>query len=169
MNIFSNRLLKNAGGAVLAVALVLILAWPADAEWGGSMSFRGKWWRNPHIAKKLEISEQEKAHLDDIYLNYRTEAIDIRANKMKDRYRLESMLEREHLDEKAAKEQIDKVVDSGTALDRLRYGFVLAVRKLLGAARFTAFKEAYQDRYRSRRMKAGPEAGGDEAKPAKKQ
>ena len=53
----------------------------------------GRWWNNPELAQQLNLTDQQKKQMDDIYLQHRLKLIDLNANLEKQETLLHPMIE----------------------------------------------------------------------------
>lgn len=102
---------------------------------GGGMWFHGwgmgQWWRNPDVAEKIGLSDQQKQQLEKISQDGRLKMIDLRANLEKQQVILGPMLRTYHPDEAAVLAQVDKVSQARAALEKQRIQTMLATRGVL--------------------------------------
>ncbi|MDY6855741.1 MAG: hypothetical protein SWO11_13745 [Thermodesulfobacteriota bacterium] len=67
-------------------SLCLVFLWvlvPAISI--GNDILPGKWWHSPRVAKKLELSKEEKKQLDDLFVKSRLKMIDLKSEIEKNR------------------------------------------------------------------------------------
>ena len=123
---------------------------------------RGKWWHNSTLSSAIDLSESEKAQLDEKYIDNRRELIQLKSNLELERFELEVLLEKDPLDETAVMEQFKKMNQARQELATARFQFVLEVRKLLGADRFEQLKQQFKQK---RHRKGGPKGSRPERGP----
>jgi len=114
-----------------------------DMKTGGSMMMGGKWWQNPDVAKKLNITNVEKTTLDNLYVEKMKSMIDCKANLQKDMLGMQELLESDNLDEAKAMAAFKEYHDATDAMSAEHFKYLLEVRKLLGASRFKELKSSY--------------------------
>lgn len=120
----------------------------------GMMLPPGKWWQLPNAVKSLNLSAEEQAKLNDLFLKNRTELIDLKSNLQKERLALDQIMDNPKFDEAAAKYQQNKLDDARAKLSKSRFDFLLGVRKILGNDRYQKLKtECYQWGYHNRGMR----------------
>ena len=81
--------------------------------------------------------------MDAIFLRYQEKVIDIRAEKEKAKFALESEFEKNPLDEDAVMQEIERIKTNRAAGTEARYLFLLEVRKFLGAERYARLKTCF--------------------------
>ncbi len=150
------------------VPFLLAAVFIAQAAWG-QVAFAkhdlmpGKWWMMPRVADTLNLTEEEKAKLDQLFLDKQSAMIDIKARVDKEQLALESILGREPLDEAAASTQFSRVLAARDELAGLRFQFLVGSRKVLGAERFqqlTSIFEEFKERFRSWKDRRDGDGGG---------
>ena len=110
---------------------------------------RGKWWKMPQMAERLNLSEKEKQELDSMFLEHQRRMIDLRSAKQKERLELEHLLDSNPLDSAACMGRFMKVQEAHQGIAVERFGFLLRMRELLGLDRFQELKT----KVREHRMK----------------
>ena len=119
---------------------------------GGSGLPMGKWWENPETAKKLNLSDAEKAKLKEAFNNSHRKLIDLKSDVEKQRFELGNLLDKKTLDEATVMQQFTKLEKARTELSRERFSYLLGVRKILGQERYQTLKQEGKKR-RSSRMR----------------
>jgi Spy/CpxP family protein refolding chaperone len=110
----------------------------------------GKWWENPEMAEKLNLSDAEKAKLKEAFNNSRRKLIDLKSNVEKQRFELGTLLDKKTLDEAAVMQQFTKLEKARTELSRERFSYLLEARKILGQERYQTLKQEGKKRRSSR-------------------
>lgn len=112
----------------------------------------GKWWKMPHVADKLALSQEEKEKLDSIYLQHRHQMIDFRSQVDKERLELEYLLDSKAFNASACMDRFKKFEKARNNLTTERFKFLIQVRELLGLQRFQQLKvEVRQYRMKGKR------------------
>jgi len=119
----------------------------------------GKWWRNPHVCQKLNLTDEERGMLDEQFVDSRRKLIKLKNSVEMEQFELENILESETLDEAAAIKQFDKLEKERAALSSERFRFLLQIRKILGFERFQKLK-MFQKKSRHPKMGADKECPG---------
>lgn len=97
---------------------------------------QGRWWHSPMIAERLNLSENEVQRLENVFDDSRIRMIEYKNKVEAEQVRLQALLEKRNLDEKAIRIQNRKLEEARTALANERTAFVLEVRKIIGHQRF---------------------------------
>jgi Spy/CpxP family protein refolding chaperone len=109
----------------------------------GGMGMRGemgKWWREPEISKKLQLSEGQIAQLDQIFYDHRVKLIDHGAEMEKQDLKLQSLLDADQPNEGEIGSQVDLVLAARGKLER-EYTFMnLDLRKVLSLDQWRQLK-----------------------------
>jgi len=118
---------------VKRVAAVLILAAvsAAGASAAPPLPFDGKWWKNPRVARELELTPAQVDRIEKIFLRVRPELIDLRADLEKKRLRQESAMDDPTIEGREAERRIDEVEDARTKLAKARAAMFLEIRDVL--------------------------------------
>ncbi len=130
---------------------------------GGEM---GKWWRDPEISKKLQLSEGQIAQLDQIFYDHRVKLIDHGAEMEKQDLKLQSLLDADQPDEGQIGSQVDLVLAARGKLER-EYTFMnLDLRKVLSLDQWRQLKSVRGEHgpgdnmiYFQKRMEGPPQSG----------
>jgi Spy/CpxP family protein refolding chaperone len=136
---------------VLVSMCVLILSTSGFAKMGHGLLPPGKWWHMPHAVKKLKITDDEKAFLDQLFLEKRKSRAQIKSEMETKKLDMEAMMEKEPFDEEAAMKQFESIQDTGKKMWKNKFKFVIEVRKLLGNERFMQLKSQFRRMERGRR------------------
>ncbi len=131
--------------------LIAIWAFMPLTSMGQEMA-PGKWWRMPRVSDRLDLSNEEKQALDDLFVNSRRKLIDLKSAVERERFELENLLEKEALDEKAVKEQLKKLEKARSDLANERFHYLLEVRKRLGFERYQQLRSLFGEFRETRRM-----------------
>lgn len=126
---------------VVAVA-ILTAAVPSAAQDVPS----GKWWKNPRIAKELNLTSGEASQLDRLFTSSRRRLIDLKSRVEKEQFEYQNAVEKKTLDEAAVERQFQRLEKARTRLAEERNQFVVGVRKILGYERFQILKDIYRRR-----------------------
>jgi Spy/CpxP family protein refolding chaperone len=106
----------------------------------------GKWWREPEISKKLQLSEGQIAQLDQIFYDHRVKLIDHGAEMEKQDLKLQSLLDADQPNEGEIGSQVDLVLAARGKLER-EYTFMnLDLRKVLSLDQWRQLKSIRGER-----------------------
>ncbi len=123
----------------------------------------GRWWNNPELAQQLNLTDQQKKQMDDIFLQHRLKIIDLNANLEKQETLLRPMIEADQPDEAKVLSQIDAVAQARADLEKANAHMLFDLRKTLTPDQWQKLK-AMRDEHHDRRMRderRGP--GGPES------
>lgn len=127
----------------IAVAALLVgTAGPPCAE--GFVGPKGKWWHLPRVSESLNLTDQEKAQLDEKYMASRRRLIELKSALERERLELETLMEKEPLDEAAVMQRYGLLDEARSRLSMERFRFLVEVRKILGVERFRRLKSRFQ-------------------------
>jgi Spy/CpxP family protein refolding chaperone len=100
----------------------------------------GKWWREPEISKKLQLSDGQITQLDQIFYDHRVKLIDHGAEMEKQDLKLQTLLDADAPDEGQIGSQVDLVLAARGKLER-EYTFMnLDLRKVLSLDQWRQLK-----------------------------
>ena len=105
----------------------------------------GRWWHLPYFANQLNITDQQKARLDNLFDYNRNRLAQLKMQIEQERGELVTTMDGEHLDERAAMSRMKKLENSRTLLAATRFTYTLEVRKLLGYERFARLKTLFRN------------------------
>jgi len=126
--------------AGIPLIIVLILASWALAQPMPS----GKWWKDPGIAKALDLTSRDVQQLDNLFVQSRRRMIELKNQVEKEQFEYQTLIESQNLDEKAVNRQLRKLEKARSDLNEERSRFVLGVRKILGHNRFQRLQQIYR-------------------------
>lgn len=147
---------------VLVMAPAMVMARGMQGEKGmhaGNDLPMGKWWENPQMAEKLNLSDADKTKLKEAFNNSHRKLINLKSNLETERFELGNLLDKQTLDEAAVMQQFTKLEKARTELSRERFSFLVEVRKILGQERYQTLKQEGWER-RSSRMRRRVEPEG---------
>ncbi|MFZ0689431.1 MAG: Spy/CpxP family protein refolding chaperone [Acidobacteriaceae bacterium] len=126
----------------------------------------GRWWNNPQLAQQLNLTDQQKHQMDDIFLQHRLKLIDLNANLEKQETLLHPMIESDQPDEAKILTQIDAVAQARADLEKANAHMLFDIRKTLTPDQWQKLK-AMREEHRpgkmmrdGRRGPSGPDARG---------
>jgi Spy/CpxP family protein refolding chaperone len=111
----------------------------------------GKWWDNPQLAKDLNLGDDQKRKMDDIFQQSRLKLIDLHASLQKEEATLEPMISADSPNESQILAQIDKVAQARAELEKSNARMLLSIRQVLTADQWTKLRAS-----RAERMMRGP-------------
>ncbi len=123
----------------------------------------GRWWNNPELAQQLNLTDQQKHQMDDIFLQHRLKLIDLNANLEKQETLLHPMIESDQPDEAKILAQIDAVAQARADLEKANAHMLFDIRKTLTPDQWQKLK-AMREEHRSGKMmrdgRRGPDGPG---------
>ena len=145
------------------IALFVMVAMIAGGGICLAQAGDARWWTNPDVARKLSLTETEKARLDSLHSASLLKRIDLKSAVAKERLNLDSALNNPKSTDAMLKEQYQKLTRAQNALAAERFNFIIQVRQVLGHERFAVFKSSFEERRRGRyqdRQGRGMRRGG---------
>ena len=130
--------------------LALLIAASAFALPGDGMP-DGKWWKNPRIAERIQLSETQVNSLEKIFRRTRPVLIDLRADLEKKRLELQSTMDEKNVDSAEASRRIDDVERARTALAKARAMMFVEFRGVLTPEQWDRLRALARD-FRERRQ-----------------
>jgi len=127
-------------GAAAAVAQTVPKALenttPAVAPYGYSYAYgygvkSGKWWTSPDMAQKLNLTDDQKRRMDDIFQQHRLRLIDLQASLEKEEVSLEPLVGADQPDDAKVFAQIDRVAQARAELEKANSRMLWQVRRVL--------------------------------------
>jgi Spy/CpxP family protein refolding chaperone len=123
---------------------------------------RGTFWRNPDTVKAISLSADQQKQMDSIFLENRTQLIQMRASLEEEQLKLEPLLKANPLDQSAAFAEISRIADMRANLEKADARMLLSLRGVLNADQWTRLQtdrslhRDSQDGFRGRRGPDGP-------------
>lgn len=134
-------MLKRTVLPVLALTVFAVLmaldGRPASAQ----EIYPGRWWRIPALAERLELGDNHRRRLDDIYDKDRANLAELKEKIQREQTVLEELLDEEPLREPVVMSQLKKLESVRTSLSEERVRYVIEVRKVLGPDRYRQLKQ----------------------------
>jgi periplasmic protein CpxP/Spy len=150
---------KKLPALFLAVASMLCLAatapsfaqdWHDHGPMGGPMEHdfhrpnHGRWWDNPKIAAKLNLTDAQKKQMDDIFFKNRLQLVDLKAALQKDEMRLHPMIGADQPNEVQVLAQIDTIAQDRANLEKANARMLFDIRRVLTLDQWTKLKAMVQ-------------------------
>ncbi|MEM5787312.1 MAG: hypothetical protein AAGU11_08340 [Syntrophobacteraceae bacterium] len=110
----------------------------------------GRWWRLPYFYEPLNLTDQQKSELDNLFDYNRNRLAELKKQLEQEKRDLTTMVEQEKLNEAAVLGTMKKLENTRTLLAATRFSYSLEVRKLLGHDRFQQLKSLYRNWQRNR-------------------
>jgi len=131
--------------AVVVIGLILLSASAVGAH------DRVRWWDKPEVAEALKLNEGEIDQLNQAYDAYGLRMIEIKSRVEAEQFKLQTVLEKEDLDEAAINAQYNRLEKARALLSKERFGFFVEARKIIGPQRFHKLMEIYKERKANRK------------------
>jgi periplasmic protein CpxP/Spy len=91
----------------------------------------GRWWDNPDMAKKLDMSGDQVKKMDDIFQQMRFKLIDLNGNLRKEEATLDPLMQADQPDDAKLLPQIDRVANARAELEKANARLLLSIRHVL--------------------------------------
>jgi Spy/CpxP family protein refolding chaperone len=128
---------------IAGMTLIILLALAPLAV--GQTMPNGKWWKDPGIAKKLNLTSSDVKKLDNLFLKSKRNMIDLKNRVEKEQFEYQNLMESKTLDEAAINRQLQKLERARSDLNEERSRFIVGVRKILGRDRFQRLQQIYAE------------------------
>ena len=116
-----------------------------DQPFGG-LGGRGRFWANPTIASKLQLTDDQRKSMDAILQQHLESLVDLRANAERAELALRPLLNADQLDEAKITAQIDQVAAARAELFKANARFLLAIRAKLTSDQWKQVQELRAER-----------------------
>ena len=114
----------------------------------------GTWWKDPNVAKKIELTADQGKRIDDIFVKSRIQLIRLHAGLEEAELLLEPLMNANPVDTGKAGTQIDKIADLRAGLEKANARMLLDIRAVLSATQWTKLQEDRRTMHRD--MMRGP-------------
>ena len=96
----------------------------------------GRWWRDPQVVKQIKLTQGEINRLEKAFEASRLKMIKLKSRVETEQFKLQNMVEKQNIDDKAISDQHKKLDTARSALADERFAFFVQVRKIIGHQRF---------------------------------
>jgi Spy/CpxP family protein refolding chaperone len=131
---------------------------PNDGHGGGHDSMGmlppGMWWKNPKIAANLGLTADQQKKMEDIFIQSRTQLIQLHANLEQQQLLLEPLMDANPIDQPKTLAQIGKIADARAELEKADAKMLLSLRSTLTPDQWTKLQAEHRGHDR------GPGPGG---------
>jgi periplasmic protein CpxP/Spy len=100
----------------------------------------GKWWQNPDVVSKLQLSDSQVSQLNQAFYNHKMKLIDYGADMEKQDLKLQNLLDADQPDENQVSAQVDQVLAARGKLEREFTMMNLNLRKQLSLEQWRQLK-----------------------------
>jgi Spy/CpxP family protein refolding chaperone len=101
---------------------------PPPQSFGGP---GGKWWGNPELVKRLEITPDQLRKMDDALQQSRLKLIDLKATLEKEEVMMEGLLRGPQLDDAKILPAVDRIAQARAELEKANARLMLGIRHIL--------------------------------------
>lgn len=105
----------------------------------------GRWWDNPHVARKLELSDEQQKKMDQIFQDHRLKLIELHANLHKQESILQPLIGADSPKEGKILAQIDVVAQARANLEKEFARMLLGIRSQLTREQWQKLKVMYRE------------------------
>ena len=91
----------------------------------------GKWWTSPDMAQKLNLTDDQKRRMDEIFQQHRLKLIDLEGTLEKEEISLEPLVGADQPDDAKVFAQIDRVALARAELEKANSRMLWQVRRVL--------------------------------------
>ncbi|MGO9229429.1 MAG: Spy/CpxP family protein refolding chaperone [Bryobacteraceae bacterium] len=91
----------------------------------------GKWWDNPDLAKRLNLTGEQQKKMDEVFQQNRLRMIDLHAALEKEEATLDPLIEAANPDDSKVLPQIDRVAQARAELEKANARLLLGLRHVL--------------------------------------
>jgi Spy/CpxP family protein refolding chaperone len=97
----------------------------------------GMWWKNPKVAADLGLTPDQQKKMEDIFIQSRTQLIQLHANLEQQQLLLEPLMDANPVDQSKALAQIGKIADARAELEKSNAKMLLSLRSTLTPEQWT--------------------------------
>jgi protein CpxP len=105
----------------------------------------GKWWQNPEIVSKLQLTDAQVKQLNQVFYDHKLKLIDYGAEMEKQDLKLQTLLDADQPDEGQVGSQVDQVLAARGQLEREYTMMNLNLRKVLSLQQWKELKAVRGD------------------------
>lgn len=137
-------------------AAIGLLAGLSIAAASSGQALDGKWWKHPRIAAELNLTPEQSAEIEKIFLRTRPKLIDLRADLEKKQLDVQAAMEDTSVDRAAVEKKIEAVENTRAALQKARALMLLDMKQVLKPAQWERLlerQEARRERMQERRQR----------------
>ena len=119
---------------------------PFEQALGPGTGTHGRFWNDPAIVSKLNLTDEQRKGFDQILQQHRSTLIDLHASLQKAELALEPLISSEQPDEGRILAQIDSVAAARAELEKANARFLLAIRAKLTPEQWKGLQAARAER-----------------------
>lgn len=121
-------------GGILAVTIIAVFTTALVQNALGEPA--GRWWRDKTVVAQLKLTNGEVQQLEKAFEASRLNMIKLKSNVEAEQFKLQNLVEKPDIDEKAIKSQHRKLEAARSALAEEQLSFFVKVRKIIGYDRY---------------------------------
>jgi Spy/CpxP family protein refolding chaperone len=101
------------------------------------MGPHGMWWKNPEIVTAIGLTTDQQKHIEDLFIQSRTQLIQLHATLETQQLQLEPVLDANPVDQPKAMAVIDKIANTRADLEKADAKMLLSIRGVLTPEQWT--------------------------------
>lgn len=121
-------------GGILAVTIIAVLTTALVQSALGEPA--GRWWRDTTVVAQLKLTDGEIRQLEKAFEASRLKMIQLKSKVETEQFKLQNLVEKPDIDEKAIKSQHRRLEAARSALAEEQLSFFVKVRKIIGYDRY---------------------------------
>lgn len=108
-----------------------------DGPRGGGFGVPGgKWWNNPEMVKRLNLTADQQRRMDDVLQQSRLKLIDLTATLQKEEVMMEDLMRGPQLDDSKILPAVDRIAQARAELEKANARMMLGIRHVLTPAQW---------------------------------
>ena len=140
---------------VSAAALAVLIA----GAFARAQAFDGKWWKSPRVSADLNLTSEQSAEIEKIFVRSREKLIDLKADLEKKQLDLQVAMDDKTVNRAAVEKTIEGVENARATLQKTRALMILDMKQVLKPEQWEKLvqrrqerRERLQDRWQERRQ-----------------
>ena len=109
-------------------------------------AFDGKWWKNPAVASDLNLTADQSAEIEKIFVRTRPKLIDLKADLEKKQLDLQVAMDDHAADRASVEKKIEAVETARASLQKTRALMLLDMKQILKPAQWDKLVQKQQER-----------------------
>lgn len=134
---------------------------------GPMMGIPGDWWRNSQIAQELNLTDQQKQQLSQIFSSHRSNLITLRGNVENEQGKLRDLLDQDQPQQDQVLAEVAQLQAARNALEKEFTVMSLGFRSVLTPAQWKTLRSSAKEHMHFGHHPGGP--GGEPAPPSSPQ
>ena len=159
---FTRHVMRRAARFLAGASCASFLAAPArPAEAQMPEAPPGKWWKRPRIVQMLDLSAEQQAKLEDIFLRRRREFVDLKADVERRQIDVEELVAKKDSDSRKVSAAVDALEQSRLKLRKAATMMFLEQKDVLSAAQWQQVLDRREEWRAQRLMERRGSARGE--------